>query len=206
MSGGYQRENLNISTESGPSEWVALGMRIAATTGFSSRLPKGTQPTVSFPLETLSSLALPEARSATRAAVDWSADEALPHTPPGGKPPETPGPLSLELDSRSQEKFVKGSLRRQKAPPLTNFSCSGGIPGIRERGPNGRGCSELSPASRWSAPKSGSKLKSGKVYLTNTGLLIEDAEKTPIARVPREDGDSDRLRDGVVRRVLGFVE
>ena len=23
------------------------------------------------------------------------AHEALPHTPPGGKPPETPGPLSL---------------------------------------------------------------------------------------------------------------
>jgi hypothetical protein len=26
------------------------------------------------------------------------AHEALPQTPPGGKPPETPGPLSLELD------------------------------------------------------------------------------------------------------------
>ncbi len=32
-------------------------------------------------------------------------------------------------------------------------------------------------ASRWSAPKSGSKLESGKLYLTNTGLLIEVAEE-----------------------------
>jgi len=31
--------------------------------------------------------------------------------------------------------------------------------------------------SRWSAPKSGSKLGEGEVYLTNTGLLMEDAEK-----------------------------
>ena len=30
--------------------------------------------------------------------------------------------------------------------------------------------------SRWSAPKSGSKLGEGEVYLTNTGLLMEAAE------------------------------
>ncbi len=39
--------------------------------------------------------------------------EALPHTSPGGKPPETPGPLSLCPDATEGEPFVKGS---QAAP------------------------------------------------------------------------------------------
>ena len=37
-------------------------------------------------------------------------------------------------------------------------------------------------SSRWSAPKSGSKLGEGEVYLTNTGLLMEGAENTKIKR------------------------
>src|SRR5258708_32042838 len=41
------------------------------------------------------------------------AHEALPHTPPGGKPPETPGPLSLRSDCRDREGSIKGS---QAAP------------------------------------------------------------------------------------------
>jgi hypothetical protein len=61
--------------------------------------------------------------------------EALPQPPPGGKPPETPGPLSLEFDFMSQGELVKGSLRRQKTPPLTNSPCSGDLPDNRERGP-----------------------------------------------------------------------
>ena len=48
------------------------------------------------------------------------AHEALPHTSPGGKPPETPGPLSLGLDCTEGRKSVKGSLRRH-TPPLTDF-------------------------------------------------------------------------------------
>ena len=51
------------------------------------------------------------------------AHEALPHTPPGDKPPETPGPLSLRSDCRGREGSVKGS---QAAPnpgaPLTDPS------------------------------------------------------------------------------------
>jgi len=51
------------------------------------------------------------------------AHEALPHTPPGDKPPETPGPLSLEIDGTEGRKFVKGSLRRAKGEPaLDKFS------------------------------------------------------------------------------------
>jgi hypothetical protein len=36
------------------------------------------------------------------------AHEALPHTSPGGKPPETPSPLSLSLNSRERIDGVKG--------------------------------------------------------------------------------------------------
>jgi len=35
--------------------------------------------------------------------------EALPHTSPGGKPPETPGPLSVRIDFREPIGAVKGS-------------------------------------------------------------------------------------------------
>ena len=51
----------------------------------------------------------------------YGAHEALPHTPPGDKPPETPGPLSLGLDCTEGRKSVKGTLRRQNRPPLTDF-------------------------------------------------------------------------------------
>jgi hypothetical protein len=47
-------------------------------------------------------------------AARFRAHEALPHTRPGGEPPETPGPLSLKLDSMEESKSVKGSLRRPK--------------------------------------------------------------------------------------------
>ncbi len=65
------------------------------------------------------------------------AHEALPHTPPGGtSPPETPGPLSLGLDCTEGRKSVKGSLRRQNRPPLTDFLPSEEkILARRERGP-----------------------------------------------------------------------
>src|SRR5260370_41215537 len=70
------------------------------------------------------------------------AHEALPHTPPGDKPPETPGPLSLRSDCRGREGFVKGSQAAPKTgAPLTNPS----RPGTRSldegkgaRGPAGR--------------------------------------------------------------------
>jgi hypothetical protein len=57
----------------------------------------------------------------------------------GDKPPETPGPLSLGLDCTEGSKSVKGSLRRQKQPPLTDFLPSEEThPTMRERGPTDR--------------------------------------------------------------------
>jgi hypothetical protein len=45
--------------------------------------------------------------------------EALPQTSPGGKPPETPGPLSLDPDGRGGKRIVKGSQAAPKRAPLT---------------------------------------------------------------------------------------
>ena len=50
--------------------------------------------------------------------------EALPQTPPGGKPPETPAPFPWTLDCTERQRFVKGSQAAHKpraldkAPPL----------------------------------------------------------------------------------------
>jgi hypothetical protein len=45
------------------------------------------------------------------------AHEARPHTPPRGKPPETPGPLSLGLNYPEGRETVKGPQAAQKARP-----------------------------------------------------------------------------------------
>ena len=49
------------------------------------------------------------------------AHEALPHTPPGGKPPETPGPLSLGIHVAERRESVKGSQAAQKRRALDRF-------------------------------------------------------------------------------------
>src|SRR5690242_1230829 len=49
------------------------------------------------------------------------AHEALPQTPPRGKPPETPGPLSLDPDCKEGKEEVKGSQAAPKTgAPLTS--------------------------------------------------------------------------------------
>ena len=74
------------------------------------------------------------------------AHEALPQTSPGGKPPETPGPLSLLPHYSDRSKSVKGSQAAQKRRALDRFPPVG-KPTIRERGPLG-GCGILPPAGR----------------------------------------------------------
>ena len=49
------------------------------------------------------------------------AHEALPHTPPGGKPPETPGPLSLGVQLSERKESVKGSQAAQQQRALDRF-------------------------------------------------------------------------------------
>src|ERR1017187_2057698 len=73
----------------------------------------------------------------------------------GDKPPETPGPLSLGLDCTEGSKSVKGSLRRQKQPPLDRF------PPFRRNASHYEGKGAYGPrrASRWSATASESKVE-----------------------------------------------
>jgi hypothetical protein len=57
-------------------------------------------------------------RDGVRIGAPEGAHEALPHTPPGGAPPETPGPLSLRFDVPDREGSVKGSQAAQKQRAL----------------------------------------------------------------------------------------
>jgi len=49
------------------------------------------------------------------------AHEALPHTPPGGKPPETPGPLSLCIHVPERKEPVKGTQAAHNTRALDRF-------------------------------------------------------------------------------------
>ena len=69
--------------------------------------------------------------------------EALPHTPPGGKPPETPGPLSLEPDYFERRESVKGSQAAQKQRALDRFPPLGII------GQQGKGAGGLRGFTPW---------------------------------------------------------
>ena len=53
-----------------------------------------------------------------RSGARERAHEAPPHTPPGGKPPETPGPLSLGIHVPERRQSVKGSQAAQKRRAL----------------------------------------------------------------------------------------
>ena len=57
----------------------------------------------------------------TEMALGDGALEALPQTPPGGKPPETPSPLSLGIQVPERREFVKGSQAAQQRRALDKF-------------------------------------------------------------------------------------
>lgn len=69
-------------------------------------------------------------------------------------------------------KFVKDSLRRQTAPPLTNFLASKNQLG---RGKGGHSTVDLIHLPLV-GPEEHVRLETGEVYLTNTGLLMEAAK------------------------------
>jgi len=103
--------------------------------------------------------------------------EALPQTPTGGKTPCDPQPPFLDLDYTERAEVVKGSQAAPKpGAPLTTSTRSEDGALIRGKGGKKARSPKLCGASRWSAPKSGSKLELGEVYLTSTGLLMEDAK------------------------------
>jgi hypothetical protein len=94
----------------------------------------------------------------------WSAPEALPQTPPGGKPPETPGPFPSDLIVGSERDPSRVRQPRQKRAPLTDPSRPGTRSMDQGKGPVvGR---PGWPAYRRSAPKSGFKLERERLCLT----------------------------------------
>jgi hypothetical protein len=60
-----------------------------------------------------------------REAARWGAHEALPHTPPRGKPPETPAPFPSNRIMGTGEGSVKGS---QAAPKTRALDRSLAVP------------------------------------------------------------------------------
>ena len=103
------------------------------------------------------------------------AHEALPHTPPGGKPPETPGPLSLRSDCPDREGSVKGSQAAPKTgAPLTDPS----RPGTRslDEGKGALGRAAWLRRLPWVDPEEWVQTREGKSLLDKNDLLMEDAE------------------------------
>src|SRR5260370_1099677 len=65
------------------------------------------------------------ARVGRSGVARWCAHEALPHTSPGGEPPETPAPFPSEYIVPDSEESVKGSQAAPTRAPLTDSSESG---------------------------------------------------------------------------------
>jgi hypothetical protein len=66
------------------------------------------------------------------------AHEALPHTPPGGKPPETPAPFPSESSFQNGGNLSRVRKPRNHSAPLTDSLRSEETTEMRERGPSAR--------------------------------------------------------------------
>ena len=67
------------------------------------------------------------------------AHEALPHTPPGGKPPETPAPFPWESSMQNGGNLSRVRKPRNHSAPLTDSHRSEETTEMRERGPSANG-------------------------------------------------------------------
>ncbi len=103
-----------------------------------------------------------------------SAHEALPQTPSGGKPPETPGPFPSDLIVGTARDPSRVRKPRQKRAPLTDPSQSGIRSRRRGKGApwsGSRGC-----APPWIGPEEWVQTREGEILLDKTDLLMEDAK------------------------------
>ena len=71
------------------------------------------------------------------------AHEALPHPPPGGKPPETPAPFPSGSMFQNGGSLSRVRKPRKNGAPLTASLRSEGQTEMRERGPQASGCRDL---------------------------------------------------------------
>ena len=104
------------------------------------------------------------------------AHEALPQTSPGGEPPETPAPFPSHRIVRTGRDRSRVRKPRYKRAPLTDPSRS-----RKTFQDKGNGASAQVAAWRrlpLVGPEEWDLLEEGKVCLTRTDLLMEDAKKT----------------------------
>ena len=117
----------------------------------------------------------PEDDRDRRGAARLGAHEALPHTPPGGQPPETPAPFPWDWIVGNARDLSRVRQPRQKRAPLTD------PPRSRKTSPyEGKGaCVQVRTWSRLPVvgPEEWDLLEEGKLCLTTTGLLMEGAEE-----------------------------
>jgi len=78
-----------------------------------------------------------------RETARHGAHEALPHTPPGGKPPETPAPFPSGSMFQNGGSLSRVRKPRKNGAPLTASLRSERQTEMRERGPQASGCRDL---------------------------------------------------------------
>jgi hypothetical protein len=116
----------------------------------------------------------PEDDRDSREAARLGAHEALPHTPPGSKPPETPAPFPSDWIVRAARDLSRVRQPRQLRAPLTDPSRSRKTSSYEGKG----ACVQVTALSRLPVvgPEERDLLEEEKLCLTTTGLLMEGAE------------------------------
>ena len=97
---------------------------------------------------TIQGTACPREKRCSGGAGALRALEALPQTPPGGKPPETPAPFPWALIIQNGVNPSRVRKPRRSGAPLTDRLRSEERAGMRERGPYGQGPSSRSHGER----------------------------------------------------------
>ena len=97
----------------------------------------------------------------------WSAHEALPQTPPGEKPPETPGPFPCHLIVRAETDPSRVRKPRKNRAPLTDPYRPGARFIDQGKGP------VVSRLAMWAGPEEWVQTREGEILLDRTDLLME---------------------------------
>ena len=103
------------------------------------------------------------------------AHEALPHTPPGGKPPETPAPFPSESSFQNGGNLSRVRKPRNNSAPLTDSHRSDEATEMRERGPSARRARYARMRRCLILRQGASPLRPRSFRLTGRGHLMEAA-------------------------------
>jgi hypothetical protein len=104
----------------------------------------------------------------------WSAPEALPQTPPGGKPPETPGPFPSDLIVGAERDPSRVRQPRQKTRALDrSLSARNKIHGSGKGAYGRAACLSSLPTV---GPDEWVQTREGEIVLDKTDLLMEETK------------------------------